>query len=195
MLKRILKVTGFLFVLISIVTLSSCKSKQKDHTGNETGFEKSMTNQDTIEVKRLVDMFFQYAEHGKTADAAAMLYKDSVEDEYSEPQLLDNEEMKKVKDLLNSLPIKSHSIDYIKFSETYANEVKCTTLIEPAHGKMPEIKTVFYFKPINYLGNWRLCLLNSRNGDEPVIDNNKKDSVSKEYSNQMREKKLKNQHK
>src|SRR5574344_309970 len=165
MLKRILKVTGFLFVLISIVTLSSCKSKQKDHTGNETGFEKSMTNQDTIEVKRLVDMFFQYAEHGKTADAAAMLYKDSVEDEYSEPQLLDNEEM------------------------------KCTTLIEPAHGKMPEIKTVFYFKPINYLGNWRLCLLNSRNGDEPVIDNNKKDSVSKEYSNQMREKKLKNQHK
>jgi hypothetical protein len=35
-----------------------------------------MTNADSTEVEHLVNVFFQYAESGKYADAAAMLYKD-----------------------------------------------------------------------------------------------------------------------
>lgn len=90
----------------------------------------------------------------------------NVDSVYEEPQPLSNEEMASIKNMLSALPIKSHTIDYIKFKEVYNNEVKCTALIMEAYDNVPEIKTAFYFKPIDHLGKWRLCMVDSRRGDK-----------------------------
>ena len=60
----------------------------------------------------------------------------------------------------------------------------------PAHDNVPEIKTVFYFKPIDYLGKWKLCMIDSHNGDRPVVEHAKKDSMQREYETETREKNL-----
>lgn len=180
---------GVFVLAVALVTMGSCGEKKKNNSPL-TGFEQSMTNADSVEVTHLVNQFFEYAEKGDYDAAAAMVYKDNVDSVYNEPQPLDNNGIAQLKQLLSSLPVQSHKIDYIKFHETYANEVKCTAIIMPAHDNVPEIKTVFYFKPIDYLGKWKLCMIDTHNGDRPVVDHNKKDSMQNEYQTEMREKNL-----
>lgn len=179
---------GVFLLTISPLFMTSCKDKPKPNP--QTTFEQSMTNKDSVAVTGLVNVFFQLAESGRYDEAASMLFKNNVDTVYDEPQPLDNKDMEKVKTLLSSLPIKSHTIDYIKFKEVYENEVKCTAIIMEAHDNIPEVKTVFYFKPVSYLGKWKLCLVDSHHGDQTVIKANKKDSMQNEYQREMREKNL-----
>ena len=119
--------------------MTSCKDKPKPNP--QTTFEQSMTNKDSVAVTGLVNVFFQLAESGRYDEAASMLFKNNVDTVYDEPKPLDNKDMEKVKTLLSSLPIQSHTIDYIKFKEVYENEVKCTAIIMEAHDNIPEVKT------------------------------------------------------
>ena len=167
---------------IAIIALSGCKSKQDKVEDETTGFEKSMTAEDTATVINLVNTFFDYAEKGNYSEAAGMLYAANDSDNYAEPQLLDNEQMEVVRRTLRSLPIKSHRIDYIKFKDTYSNEVKVTAIIAESHDDMPEIKTVFYFKPFDYMGGWRLCYVDSNNGDIGLVDESKKEVLTKKFN-------------
>lgn len=187
-MKKVNIILGILFLAIASVTLSGCGEKKKHSP--LTGFEQAITNADSVEITHLVNQFFEYAENGNYDAAAGMLFKDNVDSVYNEPQPLDNKAMTDLKNMLSSLPIQSHKIDYIKFKEAYANEVKCTAIIMPAHDNVPEIKTVFYFKPIDYLGKWKLCMIDSHNGDRPVVEHTKKDSMQREYETEMREKNL-----
>lgn len=189
MMKKVNIFLGLLLLAFTMTTFNSCGEKKKNNSPL-TGFEQAMTNADSIEVTHLVNQFFEYAEKGEYDAAAGMLFKDNVDSVYNEPQALDNKGIESIKHLLSSLPIQSHKIDYIKFHEAYANEVKCTAIIMPAHDNVPEIKTVFYFKPIDYLGKWKLCMIDSHNGDRPVVDQSKKDSMQNEYQTEMREKNL-----
>ena len=189
MMKKVNIFLGLLLFTFAMATFNSCGEKKKNNS-SLTGFEQAMTNEDSVEVTHLVNQFFEYAEKGEYDAAAGMLYKDNVDSVYNEPQALDNKGIEDIKHLLSSLPIQSHKIDYIKFHEAYANEVKCTAIIMPAHDNVPEIKTVFYFKPIDYLGKWKLCMVDSHNGDRPVVDKSKKDSMQNEYQTEMREKNL-----
>ena len=189
MMKKISVLLGILAFIAMSLSLTGCKDKPKPSP--LTGFEQNLTNADSVAVMNLVNQFFEYAEHGKYIDAAAMLYEDDPDSIYNEPQLLNNEELQRIKMNLSSLPIQSHNIDYIKFHETYANEVKVTAVIAPAQGNMPEVKTVYYFKPINYNGAWKLCLVDSHNGDETIVKSAKKDSMEKEFQKEMRVKNLK----
>lgn len=175
-------------VLFMAMTFVGCKDKPKP-TNNMTGFEQNLTNTDSVAVMNLVDRFFECAENGRYDEAASMLYRDNVDSVNEEPQPLDNEHIAKVKQILSALPIKRHEINYIKFQETYSNEVKCTAVIEEAHDDVPEIKTVFYFKPIDYLGNWKLCMVDSYNGDFTIVKNNKQDSLTDKFSKEMIDKK------
>lgn len=186
-MKKIQTFLGALALVLSLVALGSCGEKKKAPS-NKTGFEESLTSADSAEVTHLVNQFFEYAQSGKYDEAAGMLYKDNVDSVHNEPQPLDNKGIAEMKSLLSSLPIQSHRIDYLKFSETYANEVKCSAVIMPAHDNVPEVKTVFYFKPVNYLGSWKLCMIDSHNGDRPVVDSDKKDSVQRQYEREMEEK-------
>lgn len=188
MRKIFYMILGVFLLTISPLFMTSCKDKPKPNP--QTTFEQSMTNKDSVAVTGLVNVFFQLAESGRYDEAASMLFKNNVDTVYDEPQPLDNKDMEKVKTLLSSLPIKSHTIDYIKFKEVYENEVKCTAIIMEAHDNIPEVKTVFYFKPVSYLGKWKLCLVDSHHGDQTVIKANKKDSMQNEYQREMREKNL-----
>ena len=177
-------------MLFAAFALVGCKDKPQP--ADKTGFEMNLTNEDSTNVINLVNTFFEYAEHGKYDEAAAMLYMDNVDSVYEEPQPLDNAHIAKVKQMLSSLPIIRHEINYVKFEQTYSNEVKCTAIIAEAKGDMPEIKTVFYFKPYDYLGSWRLCMIDSYNGDHTIINNEHQDSLTDMYNMQMREKYQKN---
>ena len=188
MRKNLYIILGVFLLIISPLFMTSCKDKPKPNP--QTTFEQSMTNKDSVAVMGLVNVFFQLAESGRYDEAASMLFKNNVDTVYDEPQPLDNKDMEKVKTLLSSLPIKSHTIDYIKFKEVYENEVKCTAIIMEAHDNIPEVKTVFYFKPVSYLGKWKLCLVDSHHGDQTVIKADKKDSMQNEYQKEMREKNL-----
>lgn len=188
MRKNLYIILGVFLLIISPLFMTSCKDKPKQNP--QTTFEQSMTNKDSVAVTGLVNVFFQLAESGRYDEAASMLFKNNVDTVYDEPQPLDNKDMEKVKTLLSSLPIKSHTIDYIKFKEVYENEVKCTAIIMEAHDNIPEVKTVFYFKPVSYLGKWKLCLVDSHHGDQTVIKADKKDSMQNEYQKEMREKNL-----
>lgn len=188
MRKNLYIILGVFLLIISPFFMTSCKDKPKPNP--QTTFEQSMTNKDSVAVTGLVNVFFQLAESGRYDEAASMLFKNNVDTVYDEPKPLDNKDMEKVKTLLSSLPIKSHTIDYIKFKEVYENEVKCTAIIMEAHDNIPEVKTVFYFKPVSYLGKWKLCLVDSHHGDQTVIKADKKDSMQNEYQKEMREKNL-----
>ena len=188
MRKNLYIILGVFLLIISPLFMTSCKDKPKPIP--QTTFEQSMTNKDSVAVTGLVNVFFQLAESGRYDEAASMLFKNNVDTVYDEPKPLDNKDMEKVKTLLSSLPIKSHTIDYIKFKEVYENEVKCTAIIMEAHDNIPEVKTVFYFKPVSYLGKWKLCLVDSHHGDQTVIKADKKDSMQNEYQKEMREKNL-----
>ena len=188
MRKNLYIILGVFLLIRSPLFMTSCKDKPKPNP--QTTFEQSMTNKDSVAVTGLVNVFFQLAESGRYDEAASMLFKNNVDTVYDEPKPLDNKDMEKVKTLLSSLPIKSHTIDYIKFKEVYENEVKCTAIIMEAHDNIPEVKTVFYFKPVSYLGKWKLCLVDSHHGDQTVIKADKKDSMQNEYQKEMREKNL-----
>ena len=188
MRKNLYIILEVFLLIISPLFMTSCKDKPKPNP--QTTFEQSMTNKDSGAVTGVVNVVFQLAESGRYDEAASMLFKNNVDTVYDEPKPLDNKDMEKVKTLLSSLPIKSHTIDYIKFKEVYENEVKCTAIIMEAHDNIPEVKTVFYFKPVSYLGKWKLCLVDSHHGDQTVIKADKKDSMQNEYQKEMREKNL-----
>ena len=158
----------------------SCGSEQKQ-TSNRTEFEESLTNSDSIAVRDLIDKFFTAAINEDYSTAAAMLYKIDPEDVDREPTVLDNEEMKGVKVMLSTLGIISYKIDYIKFHQRYSNEVKCTAIMQEASDYSAEIKTHLYFKPVAFLGNWVLCLMNTSTGDNPIVDDSERDSLEQQY--------------
>ena len=114
-MKKVNIILGILFLAIASVTLSGCGEKKKNSP--LTGFEQAITNADSVEVTHLVNQFFEYAENGNYDAAAGMLFKDNVDSVYNEPQPLDNKAMTDLKNMLSSLPIQSHKIDYIKFKE------------------------------------------------------------------------------
>ena len=177
---------------VALVVLMAVGCKQNKPEPKETGFELALTNADSAAVVQLVDQFFGYAEHGGYTDAAAMIHKaynnpDSV---YLEPEPLDNDQLNRMIGMLKSLKIKSHHIDYIKFNQTYLNEVKCTAFLTDKTEGPDVIKTVFYFKPVDYMGAWKLCMMDSHSGDHTVIDGDKRDSMTNTYQQEMREKNL-----
>lgn len=178
----------FIFLFLAVLVVVSFGSCKKSDNGNNAlqPYEELVTNQDTLAVIQLVDRFFGYVMEGHVADAAAMLYVagDGI---YDEPILMDNDEMAEVRQLLETIDVKSYRIDYIKFSEAYNNEVKVTVVMEEAHDGMPEISTAFYFKPQDYLSNWVLCMADSYRGQDAIVDNDSKDSLTQKFQKDVEE--------
>lgn len=182
------KIVILLFVsalMLSLSSCNSCSSKKEEVQGPPpTDFEKGMTAKDTAAVKQLVDKFFTYAKEKNFTEAAGMLYR-TVEDS-DEPQPLNNDEMAEVKNMLNVFPMVDYRIEYIKFSDSEENEVLCSVIMQKAEGDMPEMATKMFFKPVNYMGSWVLCLTNTGYGDKGVVDPNKRDSVEKNYQKKVK---------
>lgn len=173
----------FLFFISAFVifSLGSCKKSDKPKGPQPTEFEQGMNAKDTLEVKQLVDKFFSYVKAKNFNEAAAMLYRNDEGDNH-EPSELDNEQMEKVKGLLEAVPMIDYEIEYIKFDEAYDNEVLCNVIIAEAHDDMPAMKTKMFFKPIKVMDKWGLCLMNTEYGDRGVVTPDKRDSVEKDYA-------------
>ena len=182
------KIVILLFVsalMLSLSSCNSCSSKKKEVQGPPpTDFEKGMTAKDTTAVKELVDQFFAYAKEKNFTEAAGMLYRTTEDSD--EPQPLNNDEMAEVKKMLETFPMVDYRIEYIKFSDSEENEVLCYVIMKKAEGDMPEMSTKMFFKPVNYMGNWILCLTNTGYGDKGVVDPNKRDSVEKNYQKKVK---------
>lgn len=165
-----------LLPLMLVLFAVSCKEQKKEAEEQPaeetvTEFERRMSAEDTTAVEELVDKFFGYVLDKQYYEAAGMLYRNDA-DKDQEPELLDNEALAEVTAMLESIPMVGYQIDYIKFSEYYSNEVLCRVIIREAEGDMPAITTKMYFKPVNYLGNWVLCLTNTAYGDKGLIKEN-----------------------
>ena len=182
------KIVILLFVsalMLSLSSCNSCSSKKKEVQGPPpTDFEKGMTAKDTTAVKELVDQFFAYAKEKNFTEAAGMLYRTTEDSD--EPQPLNNDEMAEVKTMLETFPMVDYRIEYIKFSDSEENEVLCYVIMKKAEGDMPEMSTKMFFKPVNYMGNWVLCLTNTGYGDKGVVDPTKRDSVEKNYQKKVK---------
>lgn len=180
---RFQKLHLLLPLLLVALLMTGCGKKKKQAEPAGTEFEQGMTARDTVAVKQLVDQFFGYAIKKQFAEAAGMLYRND-EDPKGEPQQLNNEEMAEVRGMLESVPMEGYSIEYIKFNDYYANEVLCRVIIRKGEDGMPDITTKMFFKPVNYLGNWLLCLTNTEYGDRGVVNPDDRDSLEKAYRRQ-----------
>ena len=177
-------------VMLLSVSVISCNSKKEQKGPQPTEFEMGMTNQDSIAVRGLIDQFFSFVKAKDYAAATEMLYRTSYDNPKTEPQPIDNKEIQEVMGLLKSVPMVDYKIEYIKFNESYDNEVLCTVIIKKSKSKdMPDITTKMFFKPMRWLGQWCLGVMDSDHGDRSVIDPLKRDSMQKEYSAEMKAKK------
>ena len=77
-----------------------------------------------------------------------MVYRNDTSEDGS-PAELNNEEMDKVRAIFEFIPRIDYNIEYIKFNEYYANEIKCNVIIHKAERVMPAITTKMPFKPVN----------------------------------------------
>lgn len=166
---------------VALVAISCGRKGSKEQTSTLTAYEQAVSKDDSVEVKRLVDTFFSYAKDGNLGEAAAMLYRVNPDDPYSDPELLDNEEMKTVRNLLGTLSLYGHKIDYIKFHDAHENEVKCTIYLTDPAEREPALTSVFYLKPIDHLGQWYLCFMDSPTGNSTIVSSEKRDSVETSY--------------
>lgn len=177
-------------MMVVLGGLTSCNSKKEQKGPQPTEFEMSMTNQDSIDVRNLVDQFFTLVKNKDYAGATEMLYRIDPQNPKEKPEPLSNDEIAKMMGMLKSVPMESYKIEYIKFNESYANEVLCNVTIKKGNGKdIPDITTKMFFKPMRWLGQWCLGVMDSDHGDRSVIDPLKRDSMQKEYSAEMKAKK------
>lgn len=177
-MRRVIYIAVCIGLLLAIGACKPGSKEQAKEEQTETNFELSMQERDTAEVKALVDRFFQYAISKDFTEAAAMLYRI---DKRSLPELLNNEEMAKVRGMLKALPMVDYRIEYIKFNKNKSNEVLCYVIMQKAEEGKPELSTKMFFKPVKVLEEWYLCLTNTEYGDRGVVKPNKRDSVKKAY--------------
>lgn len=202
MKTRNTRLSLLLAVLVMLLTVSviSCNSKKEQKGPQPTEFELSITNQDSIAVRGLIDQFFSFVKAKDYAAATQMLYRippaggpsgdtrKSDDVNSKEPQPLGNNEIEQVVNMLKAVPMVDYKIEYIKFNESYNNEVLCYVVIKKSDSKdMPDITTKMFFKPMNYLGQWCLGLMNSDSGDQSVVDPAKRDSMKEEYAKEHKE--------
>ena len=178
----------YLFLLTLPLFLTTCKEKKKEVI-QQTMFEQNMEEKDTIAILNVVDKFFVYLKEGRPTDAAGMLYMKHPQKPYDEPELLDNEQLQKAIATLKSIPVTDYKVDYIKIHESYENEVKCTVTMFKGNGNdKPDAKTVFYFRPVSYLGNWVLFLMDTNSGSNTIVNSKDRDSVATNYTLKQRHK-------
>ena len=158
-----MKKIRILSLLLCIFTLVACGQKKREtECSAKEQSAMVLSRKDTKAVHELVNQFMTLAKDKKYAEAAAMLYEVDANDIDQKPQPLDNEGMQRIKMLLQIFPVYSYEVNSLKFKEAENNEVKCTISFSETG------KTNWYFKPVRYLGNWRLCMRDSGMGDRSI---------------------------
>ena len=148
-----------ILIVFSLLCLISCDQKRKQQPAvvHEGMY---LQQRHTLQVMTLVTDFMNALKDKRYADAVVMLHKVDPASPYSEPQLLDNDEIDKTMSELKHFPICNYEIKDYTFKITYDNEVKCIVETEPASTSGNSQKLNYRLKPVRYLGSWFLCLKN-----------------------------------
>lgn len=142
-----------------LLFLLACQSAPRQaETEREKTFTDCLTAEDTLAVERLVNQFWDLAREQRYEAAAALLYKPDAENAWRRPTLLDNDELHRVAGMLARFPAKQCRIESMDFRTAIDNDVKCVIVLREAEGDTPEVTAAWHFKPLNYLGQWLLCL-------------------------------------
>ena len=145
------------FIVVSFLFLVACGQKQVRNK-NVSDVRMALTSQDTLQVSNLVVQFMDALKEERYADAVVMLHKVNPESPYSEPELLDNNEIVKAMDRLKLIPIRTYQIKEFNFKISYDNEVKCVVETKSTLVDSKSLMLNFSLKPVRYLGHWSLCL-------------------------------------
>jgi hypothetical protein len=168
-----------LFLVVSFFLCFSCTDKRQQT--REFTFEESMTAEDTASVIGLIDKFYTYVKAKDYQEAAAMLYKVNPNYPKGQPILLDDEQLNEVIQMLSTLPVIDYNIKYMKFIECYENEVMCNVVVQKGTDGMPDITSKMFFRPMNFLGNWCLSIMNTTWGDRGIVSPSDRDSLARKY--------------
>ena len=147
----------YILFVVTFFFLLSCSQKQQTKAG-APNVKMALASHDTLQVTNLVIQFMDALQDKRYADAVVMLHKVDPESPYSEPELLDNDELEKTIYHLKRFPIRSYKIKEIDFKIAYDNEVKCIIETEPFVVGQQSMSLNFSLKPVRYLGHWSLCL-------------------------------------
>jgi hypothetical protein len=162
----------FLFVLIGICFVS-CKNDNKT-INKEVLFSETLTGNDTVAVEKLVQLYFSHLMDGNHYDAASILYRPNPENIEYKPELLDNEQIEQVVKSMKAIPVVGYNIEYIKFNQSYNNEVMVRVIMFEGKDGLPDVCSKVFFKPINYLGTWFLTVMDSNSGDKQLVDSDER---------------------
>ena len=152
-----MKKRNIITIVICLLSLFSCEAGKKDNLTKTVSELKSFTDglvkEDTLAVEKLVNDYMSYIKSENYAEAAAMLFKPDTANVWNEPIALDNKEMDKVIETLKHFPVQSYKITKIEFKTAVENEVRCSFIMKNS------VTSSYSFRPMNYLGGWRLCLM------------------------------------
>lgn len=141
-----------------------------------------MTANDTASVIGLIDEFFTHVKAKDYDEAAAMLYKVNPNFPEGQPILLDDDQMREVISMLSTLPVLDYRIEYMKFTGSYENEVLCYVIIQKGTEGIPDITSKMFFRPMDFLGNWCLSIMNTTWGDRGIVAPSDRDSIARKYN-------------
>ena len=147
---------GAALLLCGVSACRQAGNKAATAVAAEKTFTDGLVQADTAAVLRLVNDYMGYARQGEYGKAAAMLYKPAPEDAWDEPLLLDNDEMAQVAEMLRRRPVAAYKVTDLEFRTAIDNEVKCVY----SSAESSAMAYTLTFRPMNYLGGWRLCLWN-----------------------------------
>lgn len=162
--------TNLLILGFASIFIASCsQGSKKADMGNQSAINHTMAlnKKDTIQVLELTNQFMTAVKEQRYADAAMMLHEMKANDSFAKPELLDNAQLASALQRLKIFPIYDYSISDYTFKEAFDNEVRCKVVLFPktdAEDTRPNT-TTWYFKPVRYLGEWKLCFRSSAQGD------------------------------
>ena len=166
----------FFLIVLTTFCVGSCK-KTKQESPQLRPFAETITNEDSVAITRLVDQYFNYQIKGDYYEAAAMLYRPNAENKDFMPEPLEQEALESIVKSMQYVPVLEYSIEYLKFGQTYDNEVMVKITMIKGQNGLPDVTSKVIFKPISYLGNWFLSVLDSSSGDKQLLTSDERKAI------------------
>ncbi len=148
-------------ILLPLLVLSACqenKTQAKETASPLTSFEASLTAQDTLVVKKLVDKFFGQIVRGEAYKSADMLYECVRDKGINHYVPLSNEAKDKALEVLELIPIKNYELQYMKFEAFNKNELGVKLIIDEGQDAITEKSVDMIICPLYLTGAWVLSM-------------------------------------
>mgnify|MGYP001170012562 CR=1 FL=1 len=128
-----MKKLKFILLLTVLLTTFSCQSgKQKVQSKEEKSINEFVAHLTEVDTVLITNLINQFMEYAKNGQLESAA----------------------------AMLYKADSADVIKFYTPVKNEVKCTIVMQKGESGTPIATSSWYFKLMNYLGGWRLCMMN-----------------------------------